>query len=310
MRIKELIPIYLRYMKVIGKADLTIRVARYDLYAFAVFLEKEGILDIEDLTGEAVSIYQEELSFQLTNKGKLLHIGTQLKILCMIKGFTRFLKEQEYLINDVSYRIKLPKTPKRLPKVILSDKEIKHLMESFDMRSYTGYRNRIMVEILYDTGIRRAELANIKLSDMDLKSGYTRIEGKGKKERVVPISARVCKMVNNYIMMVRPEFISGDDPCYLLLNRFGEKILANTIWIIIKRCVSAAGLKKNVNVHTFRHTCATHMLKNGAPIRHLQEMLGHESLESTQIYTQVTINDLKEIHDKYHPSQKLRDKSE
>ncbi|MBF0117921.1 MAG: tyrosine-type recombinase/integrase, partial [Desulfobacterales bacterium] len=103
---------------------------------------------------------------------------------------------------------------------------------------------------------------------------------------------------------------SASNFIYLLLNRFGEKILANTIWIIIKRCVSAAGLKKNVNVHTFRHTCATHMLKNGAPIRHLQEMLGHESLESTQIYTQVTINDLKEIHDKYHPSQKLRDKSE
>ena len=168
-----------------------------------------------------------------------------------------------------------------------------------------GYRNRIILEILYDTAIRRAEIRNIRLVDLDLDAGYIRIRGKGNKERVVPLSQRVCELIQNYILAVRSCFVNGRDPGYLILNRWGRQMNANGIWAAVKRCVQLAGIKKNVTTHTFRHTCATHMLKNGAPIRHLQEMLGHESLESTQIYTHVTINDLKEVHAKYHPSERL-----
>jgi len=144
-------------------------------------------------------------------------------------------------------------------------------------------------------------MAYIKLHDLDLSSGYIRINGKGGKDRVVPVSQRVCDLVKNYILGVRPSFLQGDDPGYLILNRWGGQMDPNGIWQIVKRCVYLAGIKKNVTTHTFRHTCATHMLKNGAPVRHIQEMLGHESLESTQIYTRVTINDLKKIHTQYHP---------
>jgi len=193
-----------------------------------------------------------------------------------------------------------------LPKVILSPAEVKKLIEAPDPRTNRGYRNRIILEILYDTAIRRSELANLKVAGLDLENGYIKVQGKGNKDRVVPISMRVCELVRNYILAVRPGFVNGDDPGSLILNRWGHKMDANGIWAVVKRCTTQANLKKNISTHTFRHTCATHMLKNGAPIRHLQEMLGHESLESTQIYTKVTINDLKEVHARYHPSETMR----
>lgn len=119
----------------------------------------------------------------------------------------------------------------------------------------------------------------------------------------MPLSSRVCRLVETYILMVRPAMLYGKDTGHLILNRWGRQMDPNGVWAAVKRCVELAGIRKNVSTHTFRHTCATHMLKNGAPVRHLQEMLGHESLESTQIYTRVTINDLKQIHAKYHPSE-------
>ncbi|KJS30846.1 MAG: hypothetical protein VR64_14055, partial [Desulfatitalea sp. BRH_c12] len=241
-----------------------------------------------------------------TAKGKLLSLRTQAQSLGVVKAFTRFLKEHDYLINDPGETIHPPRKPKRLPKVILSENEIKTLMDSAADRTNRGYRNRIILEILYDTAIRRSEMAGIKISDLDLTAGFILIRGKGDKERVVPLSARVCRLVESYMLMVRPALLHDKDTGHLVVNRWGDKMDPNSIWAVVKRCATLAGIRKNVSTHTFRHTCATHMLKNGAPVRHLQEMLGHESLESTQIYTRVTINDLKQIHAKYHPSESIK----
>jgi integrase/recombinase XerD len=230
---------------------------------------------------------------------------TQALRLSIVKGFTRFLKERDYLAIDPGKRLMLPKKPRRLPRVILSVAEVGQLLAAADTRTRTGQRNRVILEILYDTAIRRAEAAGIRLSDLDLNSGYLRVTGKGDKERVVPVSQRVCSLVEAYITAVRPGFVRGNDPGYLILNRWGRRMTPNGIWAVVKRCAGLAGIEKNISTHTLRHACATHMLKNGAPTRHLQQMLGHESLESTQLYTHVTINDLKEIHARYHPSGRL-----
>lgn len=310
MKITKLIPLYLKELKVLNRSYYTIRIIKYNLLNFARFLETEQIHDIEELSPDLMEEYQQELAFRLTAKGKLLALRTQEKLLSSAKGFTRFLKEKDYLVSDPGERIKLPKQPKRLPKVILSVAEVRQLLDAPDVRSNQGYRNRIILEILYDTAIRRLELANIKTIDLDLNAGYIRIEGKGNKDRVVPLSKRVCELTRNYIMAVRPFLLRGEDPGWLILNRWGNKMDPNGIWAVVKRCTYLAGIKKNVTTHSLRHTCATHMLKNGAPARHLQQMLGHESLQSTQIYTHVTINDLKEVHAKYHPSETLQNKPE
>lgn len=304
MTIRELIPVYLKHLKILGRSYYTIRGAKYGLKDLADFLEEEKAPGLEDLNSDVLYEYQQDLAFRLTAKGKLLSLRTQGQALGVVKAFTRFLKEHDYLIGDPGEVLRLPKKPKRLPKVILSGNEIQKLMDSPDTRTNKGYRNRIILEILYDTAIRRSELADIKIGNLDLNAGFIHVRGKGDKERVVPLSQRVCRLVENYILMVRPALLQGKDSGHLVLNRWGERMDPNSIWAVVKRCTHLAGIRKSVSTHTFRHTCATHMLKNGAPVRHLQEMLGHESLESTQIYTRVTINDLKAIHSKYHPGER------
>jgi len=306
MEIGRLIGKYERHLKTLDRSFHTIRITRYNLRSFVRYLENEGICEIEALNREVIEDYQQELAFSLTARGTPLAIRSQAKKLNAVTGFTRFLKEADYLVHDPAANIKRPREPGRLPGSILSRKEIRQLMRAPDMQSYTGYRDRVLLEILYDTAIRRAELSNIKTIDADLDSGYVRVIGKGNKERVVPMSRRVCDLVLNYIRFVRPALLGESNHVYLMVNDKGGPMRTHTVWRIVKACARQARLKKNVTTHTFRHTCATHMLKNGAPIRHLQEMLGHESLESTQIYTRVTINDLKEIHAKYHPGAQIK----
>ena len=194
MKIRKLIPVYLKSLKVLGRSYYTVRGAKYVLQRFARFLEAESADHIEDLNADILSDYQQELYFSLTAKGKPLTLRTQAQTLGVIKGFTRFLKDKDYLIHDPGESIQLPKKPKRLPKVILSPNEVKQLLDAADMRTNRGYRNRIILEVLYDTAIRRDEVRNIRLVDLDLDAGYIRIRGKGNKERVVPLSKRVCEL--------------------------------------------------------------------------------------------------------------------
>jgi integrase/recombinase XerD len=281
MKIKKAVADYLNHLKIHGRSAHTIRCTKYDLRRFVKFLKNERVLHIEELTADVLGDYQQELCFCLTAKGKPLSIRTQAQRLGVIKGFTRYLAQQDYMLNDPGQAIVLPKKPKCLPKVILSKSEIKKLLAAPDVRTDRGYRNRIILELLYDTAIRRAEVAAIGLADLDLGAGCILIHGKGDKQRVVPVSVRVCELVQNYLLMVRTKFVSGDDPGYLILNRWGQKMNPNSIGAVVKRCVALANINKNISTHMLRHTCATHMLKNGAPVRHLQQMLGHESLEST-----------------------------
>jgi len=306
MKLTDLILLYLRHLTTLGRARLTIRAAKYGLRDFARFLTEMKVLYLSELSLAILSEYQQDLAFRLTARGTLLALRSQSQLLAVAKNFTRYLKEEEYLISDPGEKIRLPKKPRRLPKVILSTDEMRQLLKGPDIQTNDGFRNRIVLEILYDTGIRRAEMAAIKTADLDLDGGYIHIRsGKGDKDRVVPLSARVCNLVRSYLLSVRPAFVQGEDSCSLILNRWGYQMNVAGIWAIVKRSVEQAGIRKNISTHTFRHTCATHMMKNGAPIRHVQELLGHESLESTQVYTHVTINDLKEIHARCHPGESM-----
>ncbi|MBU4357624.1 MAG: tyrosine-type recombinase/integrase [Proteobacteria bacterium] len=305
MKINQAIPEYLIYLRVVGRSPYTIRNAKYGLRDFGRYLEEEQITHVDGLTREVIEEYQTDLSFRITGKGKPLTLRTQGNLLGVVKNFCRYMVERDYLVHDPAEKIRLPKKPKVLPRLILNQGELQRMMDAPDIRTNQGYRNRIILELLYDCGIRRAEVARIKLADLDLESGYIKIHGKGSKERVVPVSGRVFNLIGSYIEMIRHTFLQGKDEGYLILNRWGGKMNENGIWAVVKRCADLSGIKKNITTHTFRHTCATHMLKHGAPIRHVQELLGHESLESTQIYTRVTINDLKEIHARCHPSETM-----
>ncbi|MBL0379954.1 MAG: tyrosine-type recombinase/integrase [Desulfofustis sp. PB-SRB1] len=202
MRIRALIPNYLEELTILNRSPLTIRNIRGALNAMVLFLEEQGITELVQFNRDALHLFQEDLAYRLTAKGKQLSVSTREKYLCSVRGFARYLYATDYLTADLSKTITLPKQPKRLPKVILEYVEITKIMAARTC-GHDGYRNRIILEILYDTGIRAAEMAAVKTGDLDIVNGYLTIRsGKGAKDRVVPMSSRVCGLIKTYLLMV------------------------------------------------------------------------------------------------------------
>ncbi len=235
MKINDLIPEYINYMQALGRSPYTIRNAKFVLKSFNRYLDKEDVSKVEYLTYEVLEDYQQELAFSFTPKGKPLSIRAQIKKLCTVKGLTAYLKDKDYLVNDPGKQLKLPKEPKRLPRSILDLSEIKRVLNAPDLRTNRGYRDRVVIEILYDTGVRRAELVNTKLIDLELTGGYVKVLGKGDKERVVPLSQKVCEIIQNYILVIRPVLLKKEDQGWLLINDNGGQLTNHTLWRIIRR---------------------------------------------------------------------------
>ncbi len=302
MKLTDAIRQYLNAMNAIGRSPHTVKGARSALKELTVFLQHLDVNAIEHLDHDTLMHYREELAWRLTPKGTPLTPRSQSECLGHLRAFCRWLVDNDLLVGDPSAKIPNPKKPQQLPKAILEPKEMKKILHQPDMSTATGYRDRVILEVLYSTAIRREEVANIKLEDLDTDSGYLMIrEGKGRKDRVVPLGDNVCQLIDTYLIGIRADWLNADNDPHLFLNRWGTGMSPTAIYQIVKKYAKAARLKKPVSTHTFRHSCATHMLQNGAPIRHLQEMLGHVSLETTQVYTRITINELKKIHSRYHP---------
>ncbi len=310
MTLTEAIRQYLNAMYAMGRSPHTVKGAKSALKELHHFLQHLDVDQIEHLDHDALMHYREELAWRLTPKGTPLVPRSQSECLGHLRAFCRWLVENDLLVGDPSAKIPNPKKPQQLPKAILEPKEIRKLLQQPDMSNATGYRDRVVLEVLYSTAMRREEAANITREDTDTESGYIIIrQGKGRKDRVVPLGENVCRLIDTYLVGIRADWINSDNDTHLFLNRFGQGMSPMAIWCVVKKYAQAAKLKKPVSTHTFRHSCATHMLHNGAPIRHIQEMLGHVSLETTQVYTRITINELKKIHSQYHPREQDADRT-
>ena len=293
---------YLNQLLAEGRSHHTLRGAKSALMQLMAFLDSIGIAAIAHLDHEALMRYREELAWRLTAKGTPLSVRSQLELLTHITGFCRFLIAQGWLLADPSKNIPRPKKPRRLPRSIMETKEVERMLAAPDTTTSRGYRDRTILEVLYSTALRREEVANLLIDDVDTDGGYVYVrEGKGGKDRVVPLGQSVCDLVKSYLTGIRPEWINAAKGKHLFLNRWGKGMDPQAVAQVVHKYARRAGIEKPVSTHTFRHSCATHMLRNGAPIRQLQEMLGHASLETTQIYTRVTINDLRAMHRKFHP---------
>ena len=282
----------------------------------AALSEKRAFLPmtIEQLTPDLFLAYQQELPFRLTPRGRPISISTQLHDLSVLRSFGRYLVEQDFLMSDPARRLVFPRHPCVLPKMIPDVKQAVLLMGSATATATNGTGlsdiagvtcNRAVLELLYGTGLRRSEASNLNVGDLDLVGGYVWVrQGKGKKDRVVPLGQMAITALTVYLDAVRPTLIKDKDEGALFLNRFGGRLLGGGIFEVVKKAVASARLSPKITPHSLRHAAATHMLQNGAPIRHIQEFLGHASLETTQVYTRVTIIDLKAVHAKYHPREK------
>lgn len=226
---------------------------------------------------------------------------SQARIISGIKAFYKFLVYEELITKDPSELIEGPKLGRKLPDT-LNIHEIEQLFEAIDHSKPEGARNRAILETLYSSGLRVSELTELKISNIYEDLGFLRIIGKGNKERLVPVGKTALKYIKIYRDQVRvDQVIKPGQEDYLFLNRRGTKLTRVMIYTVIKRLAETAGIDKNISPHTFRHSFATHLIEGGADLRAVQEMLGHESITTTEIYTHLDRDYLKQVIKDYHP---------
>ncbi len=235
---------------------------------------------------------------------KIVSPRTQARIISGLRGFFRFLILEEYRKDNPAEMIELPKLGKKLPDT-LSVEEIDKIIAAVDLSHPQGERNRAILETLYGCGLRVSELTGLRISGLFFDEGFIRVVGKGDKQRFVPINDHNIACINTYMNHIRVHLdIQKGYEDILFLNRRGKALTRNMIFYIVKRTAEAAGIDKNISPHTFRHSFATHLLENGAGLRAIQEMLGHESITTTEIYMHLDRKYLGEVLHKYHPRAK------
>jgi integrase/recombinase XerD len=302
--LETLVRQFLKSLKVRGLSERTIAGVAWKLGKFLAYLTCREITEVTGITKEVVATFQVHLYERINQQGRPNGVHHQNRMLSAVKQFTRYLKEYDVIVADPAREVHYAKEPKSLPRGILTPAEARKILNAPDTKSVIGYRDRTILELLYSSGIRKDELITLTLGDVDYTDGFLRVVGKGNKERVVPLGRIACRFLENYIKSVRPELLGNPYEKTLFLSQRRRPLSKNMVWELVKRYAKKAKIQKNVHPHTFRHTCATQMLRNKAHIRAVQELLGHSSLDSTQVYTHVSITDLKEIHKSCHPREK------
>ncbi|TAJ15710.1 site-specific tyrosine recombinase XerD [Marinilabiliaceae bacterium JC017] len=285
---------YLKVEK--GLSDNSIHAYVTDLTKLVAFLEEKNY----KLAPEDVRLnHLKEMMEWVANKG--ISPRTQARVISGIKSFYKFLMIEEKVDRDPTALLESPKIGRKLPE-ILSVEEIDSIINAVDTKKPEGQRNKAILETLYSCGLRVSELIDLKISNLFFESGFVKIEGKGNKERLVPISTKAIKEINLYLSEYRRNLnIFPEHEDILFLNRRGKKLSRVMIFTIIKNLTKRLGFVKNISPHTFRHSFATHLIDGGANLRAVQEMLGHESIITTEIYTHLDKEYLKNTIIQFHP---------
>lgn len=287
--------VYLRLEK--SLSDNTVSAYLADINKLFQFLKDEQIHPL-DVTLDNL----ETFSANLRDLG--IQPRSQARILSGIRSFYHYLILEDYLQADPSELLESPQIGLHLPE-ILTLEEIDALIESVDLSTNEGQRNRTILETLYSCGLRVSELCNLKLSDLYLEEGFIKVEGKGSKQRLIPISPRAIRELQLYFLDRNQISIKKDYEDYVFISKRGKNISRITVFHIIKTLVEAIGMKKTISPHTFRHSFATHLLEGGANLRAIQCMLGHESIGTTEIYTHIDKNRLRSEIIEHHPRNKI-----
>lgn len=265
-----------------------------DLAQFCSFLEKRGVAEPSGIDESCVVAYLDHLRKERYSQASVA------RKMSVVRSFVKFLCAEKQIKKSPITSIESLQPPRRLPKALDVD-EMSRLLKAPDVRDKFGLRDRAMLETLYATGLRVSELINIKMDDLNLKMGFLRCVGKGDKERIVPIGEIAIECIGAYVERVRGELSNGERSEYLFLTKRGAPMSRVMFWKIIKKYALEAGITRELTPHTLRHSFAVHLLERGADLRSLQEMLGHASIGTTQIYTHVTRDYLHEIYKETHP---------
>ena len=260
-----------------------------DLYKFSKILNNKNI---KKITKKDIQGYLNEINKTLETRSISRNISS-------LKSFYKYLKINKIIDKNPMDQINNPKTKKTLPKV-LSEEEINKLLE-INLKTNYDYRNKAMLELMYSSGLRVSELINLNTNDIDLENDSVKIFGKGSKERIIPLNDYAKEALKEYILNHRKELFKHGEKNHLFLNNHGEKMTRQGFFKIIKKIAKEKNIKTNFSPHTLRHSFATHLLKYGADLRSIQELLGHSDISSTQIYTHITNKKLQNDYREYHP---------
>lgn len=286
---------YLNFLAVEKGVSLnTLEAYSRDLNRFIDFVERRGIQKIGDITSNDIIALLGYLK-----SGGLVSNSVN-RTLAAIRGFYKYLLSEKAIDENPVSNIDLAKVWMRLPDT-LSREEVNLLLEQPDVKTLLGVRDAAMLELMYATGIRVSELVSLTMNNINWQVGYIIVLGKGSKERIVPIGRKAFECLNTYLDKARPKLFREGSTNIIFLNRSGKGLTRQGFWKIVRKYAMKAGLMKKVHPHTFRHSFATHLLEGGADLRSVQVMLGHSDISTTQIYTHVTRERLKDIHKKYHP---------
>jgi integrase/recombinase XerD len=287
--------VYLKLEK--SLSDNTVNAYLADIHKLYQFLADEQIHPL-DVTLENLE------TFSATLRDLGIQPRSQARILSGIRSFYHYLILEDYLEADPSELLESPQVGLHLPEV-LTIEEIDNLIESIDLSTKEGQRNRTILETLYSCGLRVSELCNLKISDLYLEEGFIKVEGKGNKQRLIPISPRAIRELQLYFIDRNQFSIKKDYEDYVFISKRGTNISRIMVFHIIKTLAEAIGLKKTISPHTFRHSFATHLLEGGANLRAIQCMLGHESIGTTEIYTHIDKSRLRSEIIEHHPRNKI-----
>ncbi len=291
MNLKESIEDFLRYLLIDKNySNNTIESYKEDLLKFSEFFNNKDIssIDIDDLKRYVKYLNNQELN----------ELSISRNISC-IKSFYKYLNIEKIIENNPSNSLFLPKVRKKLPNT-LSEEEVDLLLD-IKLTDMFSYRNKAMLEVLYATGLRVSELVNLKMENIDFESDIIRTYGKGNKERVIPIGEYAKIYLEKYLNEYRYQMLKHGNNEYVFLNNHGKNMTRQGFFKIIKQIANDAGIKKEISPHILRHSFASHLLKHGADLRTIQELLGHSNVSTTQIYTHISNEELKENYKNYHP---------
>lgn len=294
---------FTQYLLAEGRSEHTVASYLVEVRYFLKFLGERGLPSVHDIIRKDVEAYQVSLEHRLSARGRPLAAGTKNGKLTTVRAFLKYLRKTGVLLTDPGRDIVRARLPRRLLPDLPTEDEVQQLLETPDTSTSLGLRDRAILELLYASALRNTELRLLRVGDVDLARLQVRVKrGKGGGQRIVPTSEDAAFWVQQYLERGRAFLLRDKEHGFLFMSFRGRPFQVNRLGELVTRLAAKAGLDKHVTPHTLRHCAATHMLKNRARLRHLQEFLGHASPESTQIYTRVELSDLREAHLKYHPS--------
>jgi integrase/recombinase XerD len=302
---------YFEHLEVKQYSSYTIRVQRIHLNFFVSWAAERGITEPVEVTRTMLEQYQKHVFHYRKKNGEPLGFTSQRNRVAPLRTWFRWLARQYHVLHNPASELEIPRTGYRLPSAVLTAAEAEQVLEQPSIHDRLGLRDRAILETFYSTGMRRSELASLKLHDIDTERGTVTIrEGKGRKDRIIPLGDRAALWVRKYVKESRPHLVSDLDDQTVFLSNAGEPFALDYLTELAAGYVEKSGVGKHGACHLFRHTMATLMLEGGADTRHIQAMLGHADLRSTQIYTHVAVRHLQEIHRATHPAKLERDKRE